>query len=278
MARTYETILVEAEDGVTTVRMNRPEKKNAMNPRMHEEMNEALEAIEYDEATRVVVITGVGDSFSAGMDLKEFFYNLEGTPSRARYSKLANLWGGHRLRLFPKPTIAAVNGWCFGGAFTPLAVCDLALAADEAIFGLSEINVGIFPGGLVTQALKTLLRPRDFMYLALTGEQFGGQRAAELGLVNRSVPRAQLAAETRALAGTLKSKDPVALRQTKDVYRQSLTMDWEQAYAFAMAKHNELTLLQKGAWMEDGVLAFTDEGRYKPGREAHTRRSGRGAK
>ena len=269
MTKTYETVLVETDDGITTVTMNRPDKKNAMNPKMHEEMSAALEELEYDEATRVLILTGAGESFSAGMDLKQFFYELEGTPKRRYYQKLAGAWPGRELRLFPKPTIAMVNGWCFGGAFTPLACCDLAIAAEEAVFGLSEVNVGIFPGGLVTQALKELLRPRDFMYLALTAEQFDGKRAVEIGLVNKAVPRARLREETMTLARVLKSKNAVALRQTKDVFRHGMTMDWDQALAWAAAKHNEMTLHQKGEWMHGGVLQFVEERTYRPGLGAY---------
>ena len=151
--------------------------------------------------SRVLVITGAGDSFCAGMDLKEVFHALKDQP--ARYDKvirLATEWRGRTLRYFPKPTIAMINGYCFGGAFSIVEGCDLAIAADEATFGLSEINFKGFPGGAVSKSLANLLRPRDALFYALTGRRFGGKVAAQIGLVNFSVPLAQLKAETMAVA------------------------------------------------------------------------------
>src|SRR3954451_7060680 len=119
------------------------------------------------------------------MDLKEFFIALKDKP--AEYEavwKMAVEWRGRTLRYYPKPVIAMVNGFCFGGAFAILEGCDLAVAADEATFGLSEINFKLFPGGTVSKALANLFRPRDALLYALTGRPFHGQEAARIGLVN----------------------------------------------------------------------------------------------
>ncbi|MFQ5915121.1 MAG: p-hydroxycinnamoyl CoA hydratase/lyase [Nitrospinota bacterium] len=268
----FETIRIEKSGGITTVLFNRPEKKNAMSPQMHREMTEALAYLEDDGETRVLVITGAGDSFCAGQDLEKFFAELEGKPKeRRRVSKLSAEWQGVRLRLFPKPTIASINGWCFGGAFTTVASCDLAVAAEEATFGLSEVNFGNFPGGLVTRALDDLLRPRDFLYFAMTGEPFDGKKAAAIGLVNFAVPRKELEGAVRALAEKLLDKDPVALRQVKEVYKIGKQMSWEQAYAWAIAKGNELTLHQEGAWLEQGIGQFREK-KYKPGQKPFKRK------
>jgi trans-feruloyl-CoA hydratase/vanillin synthase len=265
MDASYRTIRIEKAQGVTTLRFNRPEKKNAMSPELHREVIKALDILEDDEETRVLVVTGSGDSFCAGQDLQEFFAELEGKPvERRRTSKISAEWQGMKLRLFMKPTIAAVNGWCFGGAFLHLAACDLAVAAEEATFGLSEINFGNFPGGLVTRALDDLLRPRDFLYFAMTGETFDGRTAANIGLVNFAVPRKNLDSAVQKLAEKLLDKDPVALRQVKEVYKFGRQMNWEQAYAWAMAKGNELTYHQKGAWLNRGIGQFRDK-KYKPG-------------
>ena len=109
------------------------------------------------------------------------------------------------LRMFPKPTIAMVNGHCFGGAFTIVASCDFALAADEAVFGLSEVNWGALPAGLVSKVAATLMPYRDALYFAMTGKSFDGRRAAEVRLVNESVPAARLREEVMALADHLAS-------------------------------------------------------------------------
>ncbi len=126
-----------------------------------------LDALEIDERVVVVVLTGAGDSFSAGMDLKEFFRDLDPLPyaqKNAHQALRVAVAMRKMLLTYPKPTIAMVNGWCFGGAFTPLVACDLAIAAEEAQFGLSEINWGILPGGQVTKAITAVMSHRDAMY------------------------------------------------------------------------------------------------------------------
>src|SRR3990172_12158668 len=265
----YQTLLVEIKDKVAKVMLNRPDKKNAMSPQLHKDMTAALEALRYNENVAVLVITGAGDSFCAGMDLKEFFHELKGKPDEYdRIYRISVEWRGRTLRQFPKPTIAMVNGHCFGGAFSIVEGCDLAVAADEAQFGLSEINFRMFPGGGVSKALANLMRPRDALLYAMTGRRFDGKKAAEIVFVNQSVPRARLEAETLALAKELAGKDPVALRACKDAYRFSLEMPWDAAISYACAKENEVFVLQKGAWVEEGIGDFV-KGLYKPGLETH---------
>ena len=154
-------MLVEFEDGIAWVTLNRPEKRNAMSPALNREMLEVLDALEIDDRCEVLVLTGAGESFSAGMDIKEYFREVDkATPVGVmRVQRDSMGWQWRRLMFFPKPTIAMVNGWCFGGAFTPLVSCDLAVAADEAIFGLSEINWGIIPAGNVMRAVAEKMTP-----------------------------------------------------------------------------------------------------------------------
>src|SRR3979490_323124 len=197
----YQTLLIEKSERVAVVTLNRPDKKNGMNPQMHEDMTAALEELRYDDETRVMVITGAGDTFCAGMDLKEVFHGLKDQPARYdRVIRPATEWRGRTLRHFPKPTIAMVNGYCFGGAFSIVEGCDLAVAAEEATFGLSEHNFKHFPGGSVSKSLANLLRPRDALFYAMTGRTFHGEHAAEIGLVNAAYPLADLKREVMALA------------------------------------------------------------------------------
>jgi len=264
----YETLRIEFADGIARVILNRPEKRNAMNPQMHRDMTHALEELRYDERAKVLVFTGAGPAFCGGMDLKEVFVNLKGTPEYDRVGRMAVEWRGRTLRFFPKPTIAMVNGFCFGGAFSFVEGCDLAIAAEEATFGLSEINFRLFPGGGVSKALANLLRPRDALFYGLTGRQFDGRKAAEIGLVNLAVPLSRLEAETMDIAREIAAKDPHALRATKDAYRFSLEMSWDAAINYAFAKENDLTLEQRGAWKDAAIPDFL-EGRYKPGLQSH---------
>jgi feruloyl-CoA hydratase/lyase len=267
----YQTVVIErTQDGVTTLTLNRPDKRNCMNPQLHVEMTEALEELRYDDATRVLVITGAGESFSAGMDLKEFFTELKDEPAEFdRIARLSTEWRGRTLRYFPKPTIAKVNGYCFGGAFSIVEGCDLAYCADEAIFGLSEINMKFFPGGPVSMSLAKLLRPREAMYYAMTGESFDGRTAADIGLVNRTYPAAELDAAVRDVAGKLVDKDPHALLATKDAYRHSLEMmTWDAGVDYAAAKQAQLSLKQGDTWRSRGMGDFLT-GSYRPGLETH---------
>ncbi len=143
----WKTVKVELEDGIAWVTLNRPEKRNAMSPLLNTEMREVLEALEIDEAAKVLVLTGAGESWSAGMDLKEYFREIDKAPEafQEKIRREASTWQWKLLRMYAKPTIAMVNGWCFGGAFSPLVACDLAIASETAIFGLSEINWGHSP-------------------------------------------------------------------------------------------------------------------------------------
>jgi trans-feruloyl-CoA hydratase/vanillin synthase len=198
----YETLKIEIKDKVAKVILSRPEKKNAMSPQLHRDMTAALDELRYDDAAAVLVITGAGNAFCAGMDLKEVFHDLRVKNPKEfdRVYRMATDWRGRTLRHYPKPTIAMVNGFCFGGAFSIVEGCDLAIAADEAQFGLSEINFRLFPGGAVSKSLANLLRPRDALFYGMTGRPFDGRRAAEIGFVNYSVPLARLEEETMSLA------------------------------------------------------------------------------
>jgi trans-feruloyl-CoA hydratase/vanillin synthase len=263
---TYETLLVEKADGVAVVTFNRPEKKNAMNPRLHDEMTAALEALRYDDEARVLVITGAGNAFCAGMDLKEVFHALKDQPARYdRVIRTATEWRGRTLRYYPKPTIAMVNGFCFGGAFTHVIACDLAIAADDATFGLSEVNWGIIPGGIVSWNVADLLNFRNAMYYAMTGDAFDGKIAAQIGLVNYSVPKAELRAETIKLARKLMEKNPMALRYTKEAIRAVRSMSEAQADNYLSAKSDALRYRDPEKGRDKALSQFVDDKAYRPG-------------
>src|SRR3954470_22202678 len=131
----YQTVLVEKKDGIATVRFNRPEKRNAMSPQLHKDMTAVLEDLRYDDEARVLVLGGMGKAFCAGMDLKQFFIELnDNRPEYDRILRLALEWRGRTLRYYPKPTIAMIHGYCFGGAFSIVEGCDLAIAAEDTTF------------------------------------------------------------------------------------------------------------------------------------------------
>lgn len=267
-----DAISITLEDGIAWIAFNRPEKRNAINPAIVWAMCDAFDQLEHDPRCKVVVLTGSGDSWSAGMDLKEYFRDTDGKPAeRAKLFRANGDWQWRRLRTYAKPTIAMVNGWCFGGAFTPLICCDLAIAAEEARFGLSEVNWGIIPAGVVNRAVAQLLGERAGLYYVMTGETFDGKRAAEVGLVNEAVPLAELRERTRRLAMKLMEKNPATLRAAKTSYRLSVGMDWETAGDYLMAKMDQLSLQDPEDGRNAGMSQFLDDKTYKPGLQSYRR-------
>jgi feruloyl-CoA hydratase/lyase len=262
-----KTVKVEFDAEIAWVTLNRPEKRNAVNPAMNEEMLTILDALELDDRCGVLVLTGAGESFSAGMDLKEYFREVEHETvlKQAQVRRAAYSWMWRRLIHYPKPTIAMVNGWCFGGAFTPLVACDLAIAADEAQFGLSEINWGIIPAGNVTRAVAQVMNHRDSLYYIMTGDTFDGKKAAEMGLVNKSVPRSQLRAETEALARKLLKKNPTVLRHAKIAFKIVRDLDWDTSETFLGAMAASAGSADPERGRQKGMSQFLDEKSYRPG-------------
>jgi trans-feruloyl-CoA hydratase/vanillin synthase len=266
-------VLVEFDDGIAWVALNRPDKRNAINPGIVYEMVAVLDALEGDERARAIVITGAGEAFSAGQDLKEYFREPDAGPplERERLYRANAAWQWRRLMYYPKPTIAMVNGWCFGGAFQVLIGCDLAVAADDARFGLSEINWGIIPGGIVTKSVAMVLSQRAALYYIMTGETFDGTRAAELGLVNFAVPQAELRARTRALARTLMAKNPTVLRAAKTAYHQVREMSWDVAAEYLAAKADQTKFRDPEKGDQKGMAQFLDDKAFRPGLETYKR-------
>lgn len=267
-----QTVKVEREGGITWVILNRPEKRNAMSPQLHFDMLEALEELENDNATQVLVLTGAGNSWCAGQDLKEYFRVTDKDPVLRRKASWASQeWRWRRLYMFPRPTIAMVNGFCFGGAFTPLIACDFAIAAEDAVFGLSEVNWGIFPGGLVSRVLAESVSYRDAMYYIMTGDSFDGKKAAEMRLVTYAVPGDKLREETVKLAKKLMEKNPSVLRAAKEVFKTCKNMDYWQAEEYMSAKGTALKFTDPEKGREKGMKQFLDEKTYRPGFGAYQR-------
>ncbi len=270
--KAYKTVKVEKEDGITWVILNRPEKRNAMSPQLHFEMVDVLVELESDDETRVLVLTGAGDSWCAGQDLKEFFRELDDKPAERRRAEWAtHEWRWRQLVTFPKPTIAMVNGYCFGGGFTQLIACDIAIAAEDAIFGLSEINFGIFPGGLVSRVIADAMSYRDALYYSLTGDTFTGKQAAEMRLVTSAVPREKLREETVKLCQKLMQKNPAALRATKEVFKTCRNMDYTLAEEYIGAKIVALRATDPEKGRDKGIDQFVKEKKYRPGLESYDR-------
>jgi trans-feruloyl-CoA hydratase/vanillin synthase len=164
-----------------------------------------------------------------------------------------------------------VNGWCFGGAFTPLVCCDLAIAAEDATFGLSEVNWGIPPGGLVSRALAEVIPTRDALYYIMTGESFDGRKAAEMRLVNEAVPREQLRERTVALARKLADMNPTVLWAAKVGFRKARQMSWDESEDYLYAKLDQAVLSDPESGKAQGLSQFLDAKTLRPGLGAYER-------
>jgi len=264
-----DTVAFEVIDRVAWVKFNRPEKRNCMSPKLNRRMMDVLDELEFRDDVGVLVLSGEGTAWSAGMDLKEYFretevQGLQGTRKAQRESY--GWW--RRLRWYQKPTIAMVNGWCFGGGYGPLFACDLAFAAEDAQFGLSEINWGILPGGGAAKVATELTSFRRAMYHALMGENIDGKTAVEWGFVNEAVPLDQLQARVTAVAQVLLKKNPVALKATKDAIRRVREMTYDNAEDY-LIRAQEAANSYDSEGRKEGIKQFIDDKTYKPGLGAY---------
>lgn len=261
-----DTVAVKVENRIAWVSYNRPEKRNCMSPRLNRQMLRVLESLEFDDAAGVLVLTGEGDAFSAGMDLQEYFRDTEaqGIGAIRKSQREAYRWWD-RLRWYEKPTIGMVNGWAFGGAYGPLHALDIVVAADDATFGLSEINWGILPGGGASKVAQELMPFRKAMFHAMMGENLTGKQAAEQGLVTESVPADELRARVTRIAETLLAKDQNALRATKWAMRRMTEMTFDNAMDYLIRAQEALNGMGGTAARKEATRQFLDEKTFKPG-------------
>jgi enoyl-CoA hydratase len=212
----YETITVERRASVAILTINRPDKLNALNKKVHEEGVAALDELRRDETVRVLVITGAGEkSFIAGADISEFEGQTPVTQREVFHEKTFF----NSLDSFPKPVIAMVNGFCLGGGNELAMACDLRICSENARFAQPEINLGIMCGGGGTQRLTHIVGEGRSMEMILTGDMIDAATAEKIGLVNHVYPAAELEAETMNLANKIAEKAPIALQLSKEAVK-----------------------------------------------------------
>jgi enoyl-CoA hydratase len=216
----FDNILLEIEGGVATITFNRPKVLNALSVATLKEFSQALDEVSANDDARAVMITGAGDkAFIAGADINELAV-LGPTDGQkvARHGQAVM----DKLEGLGKPVIAAINGYALGGGCELALACHLRLAADTAMLGLPEINLGVLPGHGGTQRLARLVGKGRALDLVCTGRHISAEEAKEMGLVNEVVPRDELCDRARELADTLASKAPVALRYCLEAINQGL--------------------------------------------------------
>jgi len=247
---TPANILRDDHGRVALLTINRPEKRNALDGATRRELIEALDAIRDDAAIRVVVLTGAGDkAFVAGADISEF----EGRSPIDQFRVMSGRTVFDAVESFPKPVIAALNGFTLGGGCELAMACDIRLAADTARLGQPEVNLGIIPGAGGTQRLPRLVGTGAAYKLLYTGELIDAAEALRIGLVDEVVPAAELRTRAMALAGGIAQKSPVALALIKEGVRASLRMPLDEGL------RHETTLFGLAFSSEDkaeGVAAF----------------------
>ena len=261
-----ETVRYEIENQIAWVYFNRPDKRNCMSPKLNRQMKRVIEELEFRDDVSVLILTGEGAAWSAGMDLLEYFRMNEdaGLGAVRKAQREAYSWW-ERLRWYEKPTIAMINGWCFGGGYGPLFACDLAFCSDDAQFGLSEINWAILPGGGASKVAAELLNFRDAMYHAMMGENLSGPEAAAKGMVNESLPADQLKARVTKVAETLAKKDSHALRATKWAVRRVREMTYDNAEDYLIRAQEALNDFGGWATRKEATKQFLDDKTFKPG-------------
>ena len=228
-ASTAEPVLLtRAAGGVVHLTLNRPQQFNALSEQMLAALQAALDRIEADTSARVVVIAGAGRAFCAGHDLKQMRANPQLDYYQRLFADCARMM--RRIQTLPQPVIARINGWVFGGGFTVVTGCDIAIAADDVQFGLSEVNFGHFPGGEVTIVLTEHLQPKHGLYYALTGKTMNAKEAERIGLITKAVPRADLDKEVMEIANNLKEKAPSALNAVKEAWYYTFYSNPDVAY------------------------------------------------
>ncbi len=264
----YTAIELSIDGDVARVNFNRPEKRNCMSPELHRNMYEAMGEIEAAKV-KVVVITGNGPSFCAGMDLEQCFLEPFDKPElMAEINHHAFGWFT-RMKNSKAVTIGKINGFCFGGGMALAGVLDIVVAADESLWGLSEVNFGIFPGGGTSWTVaKNMPERKKGLYYSLSAETFNGQQAAEMGYATFSVPLDQLDDKVEEVVGKLTNKGRAVLGKTKEVYEKVLNMDFPEAIDYEMAKSWELSRETNDDWIRTALASFKKR-EFKPGTQAY---------
>jgi enoyl-CoA hydratase len=219
----YKNIIFKVEKGVATITFNRPEVLNALNDESLQEFSNALDTVALNEDIRVLILTGAGEkSFVAGVDITEF---LKFNVLKAKI--FAEMGHGliNRLQELPIPVIAAVNGFALGGGCEIVLGCDFIYAAENAMFGLPEINLGIIPGFGGTQRLPRLIGRNMAKEMIFTGKMISAAEAHSVGLVNTVCPQDELIAEVMKTAATIASKGKASLRGAKQAINSGMDVD-----------------------------------------------------
>jgi enoyl-CoA hydratase len=249
----YETLLVAQRDQVAYVTLNRPSVLNALNTALRRDLRQFFLDIQCDRQIRLVVITGAGRAFCAGADIKEWRQPASVVEDREERLSL-NFWDV--IGRCEQPIIAAINGYAFGGGWELAMCCDIRIASERAQFGLTEVTLGIIPGGGGTQRLPRLIGRGKALELILTGTRVDAHEALRLGLVERVVPHEQLMSAVEELVQTIRARAPLAVKYAKEAVVRGLELPLEEG----LKVESELyTLLRTTEDRMEGAKAFQEK-------------------
>jgi enoyl-CoA hydratase len=246
-------LLYARRDAVATVTINRPDRRNALSDEVVIELRAALQEAKHDSAVRVIVLTGAGKIFCAGADLNSFRSEQPSLPQHFQRRQLADLFID--MTQLGKPTLARVNGHALAGGFGLVAACDMAIAIEEAQFGMPEVNVGVFPMMIMAIVFRNLPR-KAAMELMLTGRRIDAAEAVRLGLINRRVTADRLDIEVDGLAAELARKSPIGMRLGLEAFYQMQDMSFPSAIAYLQ---DQLAVLSLTDDLKEGVTAFFEK-------------------
>ncbi|HUV76634.1 MAG TPA: enoyl-CoA hydratase-related protein [Desulfobacterales bacterium] len=250
----YKNIIFKVEKGVATITFNRPEVLNALNEASLQELSNALDAVASDEDIRVLVLTGAGEkSFVAGADITEF---LKFNVLKAKLFAETGHGLVNRLQELPIPVIAAVNGFALGGGCEIVLGCDFIYAAENAMFGLPEINLGIIPGFGGTQRLPRLIGKNMAKEMIFTGKMISAAEAHAVGWVNTVCPQDELMAEVMKTAATIASKGKASLRAAKQAINSGMDVDLKTGCRIEI---DAFAICLSSPDAKEGTLAFLEK-------------------
>lgn len=251
---TRETIQLELHENVGMLLFSRPEKRNAISPPLIDELFSALDELEHGPA-RVVIVTGKGKTFCAGMDLDALSAMASNTPEQnlADSQRMARMF--RAIYSFPKPLIAAVNGPAIAGGCGIATLCDFTLAVPEAKFGYTEVRIGFIPAIVSVFLIRQIgeKRARD---LLLTGRIFDATEAHALGLVNEVLPEDRLLVRARELAEELLGVSPTSLLRTKQLLREFTDAELEEDIRLAVAANAAIRTTED---FREGIASFLEK-------------------
>lgn len=251
----YENILIKKDDKVAAVTLDRPQVHNAMNETLMKELTACFKDLDLDESTRVVVLTGSGESFCAGADLNWMKGMVHYTRDENLNDSMLIFKLLNQVYNCSKPVICCVNGNAFGGGIGLIAACDITISVKQAKFAFSEVKLGLIPA-VISTFVSNRMRISDMKRLFITGERFDADHAHKIGLIDIVVQPDEMDEKVKSITHGLLSSAPVAVREVKNLIHNIKTMRYDDYVKYTVEKITELRMSKEG---QEGINAFLEK-------------------